>query len=640
MQAFGDREIRKKIHELFLFKDATDAEFEVLLSECTLKVYRKSKKLTYFRSANEGLFIILKGMAEIFIENEDGKSTVLEVLQEGEIIGFSNLAFFLGETNRPLDRHHLEMQVTEDSYCLKVPYSVVQKRLVDEDVRNTILRKMSVRLANVYASLGEQVRLADEWGESEPYVHRVENLMMSPAVAMSEETSAQDIAKRMVEESISSIIVVDANERLMGIITEKDLVRRVVAQHINEPLQAKDIMTKNPHTVSRHDYYYEVLSSFYKFGVKHLPVVEGDHLVGVVTLSNMISKRDRGSMSILKTIEVSSFDNLPIVKHAIYDVLSTLIDDEISTIHTLEIITKLYDRLVRHCVKLAVQSLEIHGIGTPPVPFAWYQMGSGARGEQFMLTDQDHFLVYTNPQNEYKEQTENYFARLGEEIVRHMEKAGYARCKGKMMSSEMIWRGSVSEWRRRLRTWALEKTDEQILIGYNFLSFRFLIGDTAVNEQFSKMVRRQLKTAQTFLYYMAQQELSSEIPQVNHSLLTLLKRKEKWDSIDIKKHALFPLHHCLQILAVQRNIINATPLQLLDGLVNVGELSAGFADDIRHAYEVALRTRIRLSWNKHLREEKITTTIQFSTIRQWEQDELRTMLSTVSSLQSHLLSKL
>ena len=109
MQDFEDHEIRKKIHELFLFKDAPETEIEVLLSECTLKVYRQSKKLTYFRSANEGLFIILKGMAEIFIENEDGKSTVLEVLQEGEIIGFSNLAFFLGETNRPLDRHHLEM---------------------------------------------------------------------------------------------------------------------------------------------------------------------------------------------------------------------------------------------------------------------------------------------------------------------------------------------------------------------------------------------------------------------------------------------------------------------------------------------------------------------------------------------------
>ena len=43
MQVFGDREIRKKIHGLFLFKDATDAEFEVLLSECTLKVYRNRR---------------------------------------------------------------------------------------------------------------------------------------------------------------------------------------------------------------------------------------------------------------------------------------------------------------------------------------------------------------------------------------------------------------------------------------------------------------------------------------------------------------------------------------------------------------------------------------------------------------------
>ena len=110
--------------------------------------------------------------------------------------------------------------------------------------------------------------------------------------------------------------------------------------------------------------------------------------------------------------------------------------------------------------------------------------------------------------------------------------------------------------------------------------------------------------------------------------------------IDIKKHALFPLHHCLQILAVHRNILNATPVHLLDSLVRVGELSSDFAEDIRHAYEIALRTRIRLSWKKHLRNEEIKTAIEFSEIRQWEQDELRSMLSTVSSLQSHLSAKL
>lgn len=119
----------------------------------------------------------------------------------------------------------------------------------------------------------------------------------------------------------------------------------------------------------------------------------------MITFQNLISKRDRGAMGILKTIENASYDDLPIVKDAIYNVLTNLIADEISTIHTLEIITQLYDRLVRHCVGLAVKVLKEEGYGAPLVPFAWYQMGSGARGEQFMLTDQDHFLVYGNGGN-------------------------------------------------------------------------------------------------------------------------------------------------------------------------------------------------------------------------------------------------
>ena len=81
---------------------------------------------------------------------------LLEVVQEGEVIGFSNIAYYLGESNRPLDRHRLEMEVAEDSYCLQIPYAVIKKRIDDTDVRDAILKRMSIRLANVYASLGEQ----------------------------------------------------------------------------------------------------------------------------------------------------------------------------------------------------------------------------------------------------------------------------------------------------------------------------------------------------------------------------------------------------------------------------------------------------------------------------------------------------
>ena len=634
-------ELFKTIHKHPLFIDTSKVDFSKLMTVCTLKYYRKSEKLVFFKTPEEGLFLVLDGKAEVFIESKKGLSVLLEVLKEGEILGFSNIAHYLGEINRPLDRHHLELEIIEDSYCLQIPASVIREILTSHSVREFMLKRMSNRLANVYASLGEQVKVGNEWGESEPFVRRAQDFMSSPVITIREETPVQILANTMIENSISSIMIVDHSHKLIGIITEKDLVQRVVAQGLGDSLTAQDIMTRNPYTVSPSDYYYEVLLMFYKNGVKHLPVVDNEALVGVITFQNLISKRDRGSMGILNTIEESSFDNLPMVKEAIYDVLSSLIQDEITTIHTLEIITKLYDRLAGHCVKLAVRSLEVQGKGSPPVAFSWYQMGSGARGEQFMLTDQDHFIVYGNLADKQKQKlADEYFAELGEEIVIHLEQAGYARCRGKMMASEPIWRGSLTDWRERLRTWAIKATDNHILLGYNFLSFRFLFGDGSLNNDFLGMVQKQLQSAQTFLYYMAQQQQNNPIPQINQSLFTLFKAKGKGEVIDIKLHALFPLHHCLQVLGVLQNLTNVTPMELVDGLVQTGEISADFAQDIRRAYEIALRTRIKMAWHKHLSGETITTEINFSSIRKWERDELKTMLTTVQALQSHLLAKL
>ena len=641
LQTIKDRDLYDRVHRNPLFINTTEEEFDQILLGCVLKVNDEAEKSNYFKTPEEGLLIVLKGSAEVQIEGQDGTSVMLEVIQEDEIIGFSNFAYYLGEMARPLDKYLIDMEVSENSICLQVPYEVIRKRMDDPTVRDYVLRKMSIRLANVYTSLGEQVRLADEYGESEPYVRRVQDFMSSPVITISAEAETREIAESMIKNSISSIIVTDDAGKLIGIVTEKDLVERVIAGGVSPAtLKAKDIMTKDPHTVKVTDYYYEALSKFYREGIKHLPVVTAGKPVGIVTFATLMTKRDRNSMNILKTIEEASFEDLPVVKAAIYDVLSNLIQDEISTIHTLEIITKFYDRLAKHCVMLAVQSLEDQGKGMPPVPYAWYQMGSGARGEQFMLTDQDHFLVYEDVAEEQSQQVEEYFALLGNEIVVHLEQAGYTRCIGFMMASETQWRGTMTVWYERIRTWALQSTPEQILLGYNFLSFRFLYGESIVNDRFIEMVHNLLNKSATFIYYMAQQEKEKPIPQLQQNFLSIFRGRSKADIIDIKKHALFPLHHCLQILGVSNEIINATPLEIISALEQKKKITKDFAEEIRHAYEISLSIRISMSWEKHLRGEKISTEIDLRALRRWELNELRTTLDTVRALQSHLLSKL
>lgn len=630
-------ELYSKISNHAIFKNVNKAEFKTFIHQCELKKSKKSERLTYFKTPHEGILIILEGKVEVFIDSEDGLSVLLEVLQAGEMLGFSHIADYLEEKTDGLQQHHFELEFVENTFYLQVPGSVIKERLTDLSVQKYILGKTAARLGTVYASLVEQVKLGDTWGKSESFIRKAKDFMQSPVITIPSDVSIQETAHLMIKKAVSSVLIVNELEQLIGIITERDLVQRVLSKGSSQQLQAVDIMTQSPVTVSPHTYYYNVLSTFFNNRIKHLPVVEHGKVIGMITFQNLISKRDRGAMGILKTIENATYDDLPNVKDAIYDVLTTLISDEISTIHTLEIITQLYDRLARHCVQLAVKALEVEGYGQPPVPFSWYQMGSGARGEQFMVTDQDHFLVYANTEDEAAIQ---YFSLLGEKIVQFLVQAGYKECDGKMMASEAIWRGSFSTWEKRLQTWLVQSTDEQILLGYNFLSFRFLYGNQALDQTFSDMVQEKFKTAHTFLYYMARQEQDNPIPQFEPSFFNRFKAKGKYETIDIKLHALFPMHHCLQILGVQKNLINRTPLKLVDGLVEAKELSEGFALDIRHAYEVALKARIRLSWKKHLRNESSTTVIQLNAIRRWERDELKTMLKTVHTLQMHLIAKL
>ncbi|WP_245918000.1 DUF294 nucleotidyltransferase-like domain-containing protein [Alteribacillus bidgolensis] len=295
-------------------------------------------------------------------------------------------------------------------------------------------------------------------------------------------------------------------------------------------------------------------------------------------------------------------------------------------------VTKLYDRLVRHCVDLAFQRVK-KKYGEPPAAFAFFLMGSGGRAEQFMLTDQDHFLVYGDPESEKeKERTETYFRALGNEIVYWLERAGYKRCDGNMMASETNWRGKISHWRERLRTWGLRATNENILLGHNFLAFRYIYGDPSLKDEFVRMVHEQLQTSKIFLFRAAEQEKNNPVPTLDHPIRALFRVKKQ--GIDIKKHALFPFHHSLQILSAKNGIFGQTPLHMITSLKEKSVLSEQTAEDLHFAYQVVLKIRVEQSWNRYMRGEGNSSEIKFTQMKSRDKEELISALKSIRSLQS------
>ncbi|MGG0716174.1 DUF294 nucleotidyltransferase-like domain-containing protein [Robertmurraya massiliosenegalensis] len=589
-----------------------------LLKDCQFKQYDKNEILLYKDKQREGLILILEGFVEVYVENE-----VLEVVQKGEMLGFSSMADFLGVPHRTKDEVTVESRARSIVKVLYIPFQVIARRWEDPNVRDYLLTQVAVRLRDVYGSLTEQVHLAREFGEKEVFMLRVQDIMTDKVVAIDSQATIIEAAKKMNDHHTSSILVMGEGS-LNGIITERDIVGRVVAKGIPLTHSVSRIMTKNPITISRFAYYYDAIGLIFTNGIKHLPVIEDGETVGIVTLSDLLRKKNENVMKTIKQIEEVDEKGLPNVKKAVYSIVDTLLQENIPMDKTLGMITNLYDRLVVRIINLAVEGLEKKGYEQPG-DFAFYQMGSSGRGEQFMLTDQDHFLVYETDENEY-------FQRLGTEITRLMEFAGYARCKGLMMCSEKKWRGNLLDWEDRLRTWSLQSTRENLLLAQNFFSSRFIAGSKDVDEQLEKIVLAMLGKSKIFLYRLAQAEREHLIPTLEHPIRSLFRLEKK--SIDMKKAILFPYHHSLQILSLLHGIPSGIPFAKIDALEAKGAFSKNFAQDLREAGNQLLALYVRQRW-----KQQGSSIVQFTRMTTREKEEMLLSLKTIKELQSIVFSR-
>ena len=102
------------------------------------------------------------------------------------------------------------------------------------------------------------------------------------------DASAQEAARQMRDHDISSVIVVDGAGKLIGIVTERDMARRVVAEgRQGGALRLQDIMTADPVVVAPDASAFDVLETMRKRRVRHVPVVENGKVVGMVSMRDL-----------------------------------------------------------------------------------------------------------------------------------------------------------------------------------------------------------------------------------------------------------------------------------------------------------------------------------------------------------------
>ncbi|MBM4168530.1 MAG: CBS domain-containing protein [Ignavibacteria bacterium] len=109
-----------------------------------------------------------------------------------------------------------------------------------------------------------------------------------PLYAASPEMSVEDAARQMAENKIGAVPVVSEN-RLVGIFSERDVVTRVIARGLDpKKTIIKEVMTTKIVVAQSDETYDSCLTKMQKAHCRHLPVVSGDKLIGMVSLRDLL----------------------------------------------------------------------------------------------------------------------------------------------------------------------------------------------------------------------------------------------------------------------------------------------------------------------------------------------------------------
>ena len=116
---------------------------------------------------------------------------------------------------------------------------------------------------------------------------KVEEVMVRQIVTVNEDYPIKDAARVMNKFEIGSLIVVSEG-KAVGIITERDVLKRVVAESKNtKKTKVKDVMTSPLVVVGPEIELEEAVKLIFQMKIKKLPVIEGERIVGLLSLTDV-----------------------------------------------------------------------------------------------------------------------------------------------------------------------------------------------------------------------------------------------------------------------------------------------------------------------------------------------------------------
>ncbi|RMF61446.1 MAG: cyclic nucleotide-binding/CBS domain-containing protein [Calditrichaeota bacterium] len=485
-----------------------------------------------------------------------------------------------------------------------------------------------------YAAIVAKVSVPSEETPGFPLTQSIEQVCNKEIIACGMDATIQEAAICMTESKRSSILVKDARNRYIGIVTDRDFRQKVVAEGRDIHEKVSSIMSSPLVTIPGNAPIFEAILLMVQKNIQHLAVTNArGKVIGVTSNKGLLMAQGQSPVLLIREIlEATAPEELFGKQKKISFFVKDMVRMGARADHLNRLITTVSDAILKKLIQFALERL-----GEPPVRFVFLTLGSEGRKEQTLKTDQDNAILYEDVPEADAIKVQKYFLDFGEMVCGWLDKAGYKYCNGGIMAQNPQWCQPLSIWKKYFRTWIHTPEPKAVMHSTIFFDFVGAFGDMSLADELRNYLFGLLDhRAGVFFYHLANNSLNIKPPLGFFRNFVVESKGEHRNALDIKK-AMTPIVDFARCYALEAKIEVTNTLERLTRLYAEKVISDKEYDELVQAYRYLMQLRLVRQVKAVVNEQQEPDNyINPKTLTHIEQKMLKEIFSLIGDYQQKL----
>ena len=417
---------------------------------------------------------------------------------------------------------------------------------------------------------------------------RISSLINREPVTLAETATVRDAALVMGEERVSSLLITESDGgAVIGMVTETDLRERVLAAGLSYERPVAEIMSGNLPAIDARRHVFEAVPQMLRQQCEHLAVVRDGELLGVVGLADL-ARYEFGQRPLVvdSIFRQETVEDLALLHNEVRASFLRMVDEGARS----EVIGGAMAWIGRS-FKQRLLKLGEEKLGPPPVPYCFIALGSMARDEQSIVTDQDNAIILSDRFDHAEHDA--YFVSLAEWVCDGLAACGYSYCTGGIMATNREWRQPLNVWLGYFSEWIENPAARARVNSRMFFDLDGVWGNTELSDQLNAVVRRKARESSRFVLGMARDALGQTPGPDLFRRIAKKGHGERSKPIDIKRQGTTAFSDLIRVYAMAIGSGSRNSFARLQDVIAAEIVPTALGHEVRDALELMSTVRIR-----------------------------------------------